>query len=234
MKLKEKIQAWPANRKKNEYPLVSLKELVVFPQMVTPFFVGRDKTIRAIEEAMTTDRKVFLACQKYSIEDPGENDIYQYGVIANVIQMLKLPDNTLRVLVEGIERGYIQRYVATSPTFRIKAATIPDSKEIDSKISALMKTLQQSFRTYCQYNKKISNESINLIEKAEFPDKLVNLICAQVPFKTEKKVELLKNSDTYNRLEALAVMLESENEVASIQDKINSKVKKRFEKSQKE
>jgi ATP-dependent Lon protease len=229
-----KLKAWPAKEKKGELPLVPLKELVVFPHMIIPIFVGRDMTVRSIEEAMNADRTVFLACQKKKIEDPGEEDIYAYGVSATIVQMLKLPDDTLRILVEGKQRGVIKKYVRKSPFMKVRVSHIEESKEITDDISALMRTLQKSFASYAQNNKKITQETIDAVEKAEFPDKLVNLIAAQVPLKIEQKIELLQITDTHRRLDTLAVSLESENEVSALQNKIQNKVKKRLEKSQKE
>lgn len=220
--------------KKGEYPLIPLKELVIFPHMVAPFFVGREKTIRSVEEAMSTDRNIFLACQKTKTEHPTEADIYEYGTVANIIQMLKLPDGTLRVLVEGKQRGKIQKFITKSDFFKVQFAEIPDSKEVDAAISTLMKTVQQTFKKYARYNKKISQDSLNAIDKAEFPDKLINLICAQVALNPEQKIELLGMDNTKARLENLAVLLESENEMNALHDKIHTKVKNRLEKSQKE
>jgi ATP-dependent Lon protease len=228
------LKGWPGKTKKIEYPLIPLKDLVIFPHMIAPFFVGREKTIKAIEEAMNGDRKVFLACQKTKTEDPAEGDIYEWGSVASILQMLKLPDGTIRVLVEGQERAVIKKYVKKTPYFKIQSAAVADSKEIDDSISALMRALQDSFSKYTIHHTKVPQESIESIKKAEFPDKLVNLIAAQVPLKTEQKIELVKEHDAHKRLEMLTVLIESENEIASLQDKIHTKVKKRLEKSQKD
>ncbi len=228
------LKARPGKTKKIEYPLIPLKDMVIFPHMIAPFFVGREKTIKAIEEAMTGDRKVFLACQKTKTEDPAEEDIYEWGAVASILQMLKLPDGTIRVLVEGQDRAVIKKYVKKAPYFKVQSAAIPDSKALDDSISALMRALQDSFSKYTIHRTKIPQESIDSIKKAEFPDKLVNLIAAQIALKTEQKIELIKEQDTRKRLEKLTVLIESENEIAALQDKIHTKVKKRLEKNQKD
>jgi ATP-dependent Lon protease len=228
------LKARSGKTKKIEYPLIPLKDMVIFPHMIAPFFVGREKTIKAIEEAMNGDRKVFLACQKTKTEDPSEEDIYEWGAVASILQMLKLPDGTIRVLVEGQDRAVIKKYVKKAPYFKVQSAAIPDSKALDGGISALMRALQDSFSKYTIHRTKIPQESIDSIKKAEFPDKLVDLIAAQVALKTEQKIDLIKEQDTQKRLEKLTVLIESENEIAALQDKIHTKVKKRLEKNQKD
>ncbi|MFP4364975.1 MAG: endopeptidase La [Spirochaetia bacterium] len=220
--------------KKQELPLLPLRELVIFPYMVTPFFVGRKKSIQAVEEAMEQGRNIFLASQKSKKENPLQEDIYTQGTVAHILQLLRLPDGTLRVLVEGKERGAIQRFIGNAHPFRVSVKTMEESKDTDPGSAALMRTIQKGFRRFTQLHKKIPPEVISSVEKAEYPNKLVNLVAAHLPLKMEKKMELLEETDTRTRLENLAVTLESENEVLSIQERISSKVKKRLEKNQKE
>lgn len=220
--------------RKKELPLVPLRELVIFPHMVTPFFAGREGTIQAIHDAMSGNRQVFCVTQKNTADSVSENDLYTAGAVGRILQMLKLPDNTVRVLVEGVGRGIIQSYSKKSPYIKVKIQPVEDNFELSSEIAALMKTAQNAFVTYTKFHKKISDEQIKNIEKAEFPDKLIDLIAAQAAFRIEDKVDLLAITDTYARLEKLTVLLESENEVAALQTKIHSQVKKRIEKGQKE
>ena len=220
--------------KKKELPLVPLRELVIFPQMVTPFFAGRDGTIQAINEAMSGNREVFCVTQKNTVDEPGQDDLYHAGTSCRILQMLKLPDNTVRVLVEGTGRGLIHGYSKKSSHLRVKMQPVTESFELSSDIAAMMKTAQQSFSSYAKFHKKISEEQLTAIEKAEFPDKLIDLIAAQTSFTIEEKIELLAITDTYSRLEKLTVLLESANEVAALQTRIHNQVKKRIEKGQKE
>ncbi len=222
------------NVDKSELPLVPLRELVVFPHMVVPFFAGRPASIKAIEEAMTKDRIVFLACQKSNIESPSENDIYTTGVTAKILQMLKLPDGTVRILAEGQKRGKILRFVKRKESMHVSVHTPPEKRETSSTLSALMLTSRQAFLRYSKFQKKISTDIVESIETAEYPEKLVDLISANINIKPEKKIEILSTDDIEERLETLSIILEAENEVLSIQNKINSKVQKKLEKNQKE
>lgn len=222
------------NINKSELPLVPLRELVVFPHMVVPFFAGRPASIKAIEEAMTKDRIVFLACQKSNIESPGENDIYTTGVTAKILQMLKLPDGTVRILAEGQKRGKILRFIKRKESMHVSVHTPPEKRETSSTLSALMLTSRQAFLRYSKFQKKISADILESIEAAEYPEKLVDLISANINIKPEKKIEILNTDNIEERLETLSIILEAENEVLSIQNKINSKVQKKLEKNQKE
>ena len=224
----------PGRTDKLELPLVPLRELVVFPHMVVPFFAGRPASIKAIEEAMAKDRIVFLSCQKSNIESPGENDIYTTGVTAKILQMLKLPDGTVRILAEGQKRGKILRFIKRKESMHVSVHTPPENREINSTLSALMLTSRQAFSKYMKFQKKISTDIIESIENAEYPEKLVDLISANISIKPEKKIEILSTDGIEERLETLSVILEAENEVLSIQNKINSKVQKKLEKNQKE
>ncbi|MFO7850672.1 MAG: endopeptidase La [Spirochaetia bacterium] len=219
---------------KKELPLVPLRELVVFPHMVVPFFAGQNKTIHAIEECMKGDRMVVLVCQKNETEDPGKEDIYQAGTIAKVLQMLKLPDGTVRVLAEGRQRAALKKYDERKETRYVVVQPIEERKNDTEELTPLMTTVRNSFEKYTQYQKKVSEDVKKTILQAEYPDKLVDLICANTALSSEKKVELLGITDYKQRLETLAVHLEAENEVLSLQNKINSKVKKKMEQNQKE
>ncbi|MDA3939890.1 MAG: endopeptidase La [Spirochaetia bacterium] len=219
---------------KLELPLVPLRELVVFPHMVVPFFAGRPASIKAIEEAMARDRIVFLACQKTNTESPTENDIYTSGVTAKILQMLKLPDGTVRILAEGQRRGKILRFIKRKESMHVSIHLPTENRETNSTLTALMLTSRQAFLRYTKFQKKISKDIVESIENAEYPEKLVDLITANVNIKPDKKIEILKTEDIEESLETLSIILEAENEVLSIQNKINSKVQKKLEKNQKE
>ena len=219
---------------KKELPLIPLRELVVFPHMVVPFFAGHGRSIHSVEASMNGDRMVVLVCQKNDSEEPGKEDIYQYGTIAKVLQMLKLPDGTLRVLAEGRQRAVLKKYDERNETRYALVQPIEDDKSPADDLAPLMTTVRNSFEKYGTYQKKVSNEVRESIEKAEYPDKLVDLILANTTLSVERKVELLGINDRKERLETLAVHLEAENEVLSLQNKINSRVKKKMEQNQKE
>jgi ATP-dependent Lon protease len=219
---------------KKELPLVPLRELVVFPHMVVPFFAGQVKSIKAVEECMNGDRMVILVCQKNAGDDPGKEDLYPAGTVAKVLQMLKLPDGTLRVLAEGLQRATLKRYEERKDTRYALVSPIEDVRNTAEELKPLMSAVRNSFEAYGKHQKKITEEVKKSILEAEYPDKLVDLIAANTHFPLEKKVELLSFADAKKRLETLAVNLESENEVLSLQNKIHSQVKKKMEQNQKE
>ncbi len=219
---------------KKSLPLVPLRELVVFPHMVIPFFAGNAESIKAIEESMAGDRLVFLVCQKNDAESPGKDDIYQSGTVSKVLQMLKLPDGTIRVLAEGRQRGVIKRYEMKDQMRRVLIHPLEDARNHDSELEPLLATVVQAFEKYAKLQKKVPQEIIETIQKTELPDKLVDLVCANTTLAPEKKVEVLSIVNTRERLETLAVILEAENEVISLQNKINIRVKKKLERNQKE
>jgi len=215
--------------------MIPLRDMVVFPQMVVPFFVGRKRSIKAVEEAMTQGRIVFLSIQKTTVEkEPAENDLFKVGTVARILQMLKLPDGTIRLLVEGSERANIIRYIHKKEYYRVQVKPIKEESGISPEISALIRILRKEFSRYSSLYRKIPAEIIAGIEKTRTPDKLVNIICANVPLVVEKKVELLTIANIQNRLETLASILVAETEVLELEHKINTKVRKKLEKTQKE
>lgn len=222
------------NNGKKELPLVPLRELVVFPYMVTPFFAGRPATIKAIEHALESDRFIFLVCQKTSADTPSEEDLYNAGTAAKILQMLKLPDGTLRVLVEGVERGIIHKLVNKKDSSRVIYAPIEEDRNVDSTIAALMAAARKAYKKYAGFQKKVAQDILDSIEKAEYPDKLVDLIAANINVNAEKKIEILSEKNPYSRLETLTVIIESENEVLELQNRIQIKVQKKLEQNQKE
>jgi len=222
-------------QQKLELSLIPLKDLVVFPKMVVPFFVGRSRSIKAVENAMNHGRLVFLAAQKQqAVEEPEAGEIYETGTIARILQMLKLPDGTIRLLVEGGERAHIIRAFLQQDHLRAQVRPIKTSPEINSESSALMQTVLREFGRFAVLYKKIPQEIVANIEKAKSPEKLVNMICANIPLAVDGKVQLLAETDTLKRLETLAAFLISESEVLELQSRINSKVRKKMEKSQKD
>jgi ATP-dependent Lon protease len=219
---------------KKELPLVPLRELVVFPHMVVPFFAGRAETIKAVETAMENDRMVFLACQKSDTDIPADSDFFEAGTIGKILQMLKLPDGTLRVLAEGQTRAKVTRFVRRKDFRRVQVEPIPDSLEVDKAAGSLMATARNAFKRYSKNQKKLNPEVLAAVEKAEYPDKLVDIICANCQLPPDKKIDILSAGQAESRLELLIVTIESENEMHDLQNKINSRVKQRLEKNQRE
>ncbi len=219
---------------KKELPLVPLRELVVFPHMLAPFFAGRPATIKAIEEAMADDRYIFLVCQKNNTDIPLEQDFYRAGTIGKIVQMLKLPDGTLRVLVEGEQRGIVQKFVHKKDSTRIVFSVIEEDHSLNPRTTALMAAARKAYKRYAGFQKKVAQDILESIEKAEYPDKLVDLIAANIAVSVSKKIEILEKTTILDRLESLTIIIESENEVLELQNRIHTKVQKKLEKNQKE
>jgi len=220
---------------RTELCLVPLRDLVIFPNMVVPFFVGRKKSIRAVQEAMGKGKVLFLATQKQDKdEEPNQEDIYPIGTVARILQMLKLPDGTIRLLVEGNERANIVRYLESQTYFKVQVRAIEESPALDAGVDALMRAVVKEFNRYNALYKKIPKEILAGIDKVETPHKLVNMISSNIPIKVEKKIELLSQIDIRQRLENLATTLVMETQVLEIEQKITSKVRKKLEKTQKE
>jgi ATP-dependent Lon protease len=221
--------------KRNELFMVPLKDLVVFPRMVVPFFVGRRRSVRSVEEAAHTGKPLFLVTQKKTVvEEPGEHDVHTVGTIARVLQMMKLPDGKLRLLVEGQERAAIGRYTETKECFRVIVRIIPPHAEVTPKISALMRTVLSQFTQFNEISKKVAPEAVTAIETAVLPDVLVDLLAGTVPLKLEQKLELLSIEDAHVRLERCAAILGGEIELLSLEQEITGKVRKKLEKTQKD
>ena len=220
---------------RTELCLVPLRDLVIFPNMVVPFFVGRKKSIRAVQEAMGKGKVLFLATQKQDKdEEPNQEDIYPIGTVARILQMLKLPDGTIRLLVEGNERANIVRYLESQTYFKVQVRAIEESPALDAGVDALMRAVVKEFNRYNALYKKIPKEILAGIDKVETPHKLVNMISSNIPIKVEKKIELLSQIDIRQRLENLVTTLVMETQVLEIEQKITSKVRKKLEKTQKE
>ncbi len=215
-------------------PVVPLRDLVVFPGMVVPVFGAKRLLVDAIEEALKVDRKVLLVCQKNPSLDPKPEDLYTVGTIGTVLQHMKLPDGTIRALVEGEQRGTLLSLSQKEPHFKGEVRLIFDRNEVDKVILSLIRSIQESFKTYAALNKKIPVEIASTVERTDVPHKLVDLVCAHASFKIDKKIELLGIESTEARLRELSSTLELECEILDLQQKITNRVKKRIEKGQRE
>jgi ATP-dependent Lon protease len=218
-----------------DMPLVPLKDVVVFPGMVVPVFASGGFTRAAIDAAMGEDRRIFLAPQKNLVSQPKEEDIYTTGCIGCIMQSIRLPDESIRVLVEGRERAVITTYTQREGYFRVEAKKIRGAEEMSPLIRSFLRTIVESFKTYASLNKKIPADVVSAVERAEeLPNRLADLICSHVPFRFVKKTQLLAEADLEQRLRLLADGLFGEIEILELQQKISLKVKNRMEKNQRE
>ncbi|GAB4266703.1 MAG: endopeptidase La [Deferrisomatales bacterium] len=216
-------------------PLIPLRDVVVFPHMVIPLFVGREKSIAALEEAMAADRDILLAAQKEArINEPTPDDIHPVGTVGAIIQLLKLPDGTVKVLVEGRQRARLRRYVGTEDYFLVQAEEIAPDEKGDPEARALMRTVVDTFGEYVKLNRKLPSELVGSAQTIEEPGRLADTIASHLSVKTAVKQELLETQDPGERLEKLYELMKSEIEVLEIEQKIKRRVKKQMEKTQKE
>ncbi len=222
-------------RKQTRIPLLPLRGLLVYPSMVLHLDVGRDKSIRALEKAMLDEQLIMLSSQsEMTIEEPSEEDIYPIGTMAKVRQMLKLPNNTIRVLVEGISRAEIISYADNEDFFEVDVVELQEVIPGSSEVEALMRTALQYFENYIQLSKKISPETLSAVSDITEPGRLADVISSHMPFKIKDKQEILETIEVVARLEKLLSFLTSEREVLELERKISQRVKKQMEKTQKE
>jgi ATP-dependent Lon protease len=219
---------------KNELPMVPLRDIVVFPHMVIPFFVGRKKSVKAVEQAMHKGKIIFLASQKENkTEINSKEELCEFGTIAKILQMLKLPDGSLRVLVEGHMRASVLKLVEKKSYFYAKIKPVRSETQKTENNSALVRSIKSEFGKYAGLLKKIPLEITSLIKKIEAPDRLIDTICANTPIKYERKMEILSITDSSKRLETMLSVIMEEIELLELEIKISSKVKKRIEQTQK-
>jgi ATP-dependent Lon protease len=203
--------------------------------MVVPLFVGRDKSVNALEKAMNTDKKILLAAQKKAKTDnPGEADIHRTATIANILQILRLPDGTVKVLVEGEHRCRIIAFVENPEHLTAQAAPLVEAVEENVAIEALRRNIHAVFETYSKHNKKITQEILDAVAVIDNPSRLADTIAAYMPFKIEVKQELLETTDLVPRLERLYGYIKSEIDVIQMEERIKGRVKKQMEKTQRE
>jgi ATP-dependent Lon protease len=217
-------------------PLLPLRDIIVFPHMVVPLFVGREKSIRALEEAMQGDKEILLAAQKKAkTNDPLPEDIYAVGTLGVIIQLLRLPDGTVKVLVEGKRRGRIKRFVPHETCFTCEVETLEESTAGSVELEALMRQVQSTFDAYVKLQKRIPPETLMQVQTIEDPSRLADTIVAQLTaVKLNDKQEILETTDPGKRLERLYELMSAEIEILNVEKKIRSRVKRQMEKTQKE
>lgn len=221
--------------KGRRFPLLPLRGLLVYPSMVLHLDVGREKSVRALEKAMVEDNLILLCSQsEVNIEEPGQDDIFRVGTVANVRQMLKLPNGTIRVLVEGVERAEIINYIDNDEYYEVMARELLEEEDGDQECDALMRTVLNQFEHYITLSKKVTPETLAAVSDIEEPGRLADVITSHLSLKIKDKQEILETIDVSKRLEKLLDILNNEREVLELERKINQRVKKQMEKTQKE
>jgi len=217
------------------YPVLPLRDIVVFPFMIVPLFVGREKSINALEEVMKSDKQILLAAQKNAgDDDPDPEAIYDVGTLASVLQLLKLPDGTVKVLVEGNARVRISSYVDNPEFFEASAEVIEEEVGIEEEVEALSRSAVSQFENYVKLNKKISPEVLGTIGQIDDYSKLADTIASHLAIKIADKQEILEIVSISERLERVFALMESEISVLQVEKKIRSRVKRQMEKTQRE
>ena len=218
-----------------QLPLLPLRDVVVFPHMVIPLFVGRPKSIKALESAMESGKSIMLVAQKSAAKDePSPDDMYRIGCVANILQMLKLPDGTVKVLVEGVQRANISQIHDLPAHFSCDAETVAADSEGNSEAEALRRALVQQFDQYVKLNKKIPPEILTSLAGIDDAGRLADTIAAHLPLKLEQKQEILEMFPVQKRLEHLLGALEGELDILQVEKRIRGRVKRQMEKSQRE
>jgi ATP-dependent Lon protease len=217
------------------YPVLPLRDIVVFPHMIVPLFVGREKSVRALEDVMKDDKQILLVAQKNAAQDnPTPADIHTVGTIASVLQLLKLPDGTVKVLVEGGSRARIESYTDNPDFFQAHATPVRD-REVDSaELEALSRTVISQFEQYVKLNRKIPPEVLVSLNQIDNPSRLADTIAAHLQLKISDKQELLELDSVSERLERVYALMESEIGVLQVEKRIRSRVKRQMEKTQRE
>ncbi|PRN02735.1 endopeptidase La [Pseudomonas sp. LLC-1] len=218
-----------------DLPLLPLRDVVVYPHMVIPLFVGREKSIEALEAAMTGEKQILLLAQKNPADDdPGEDALYRVGTVATVLQLLKLPDGTVKVLVEGEQRGAVERFTEVEGHIRAEVSLIDESDAAERESEVFVRTLLSQFEQYVQLGKKVPAEVLSSLNSIEEPGRLVDTMAAHMALKIEQKQEILEIVDLPTRVEHVLALLDAEIDLLQVEKRIRGRVKKQMERSQRE
>ncbi|CAN0554654.1 unnamed protein product, partial [Laminaria digitata] len=211
------------------FPVLPLRDIVVFPHMIVPLFVGRDKSVKALEDVMQDDKQILLVAQKNAgQDDPAVEDIYEMGTIGTVLQLLKLPDGTVKVLVEGSQRAKIMRYTENDDFFQAEAELLDDVVDDGKDLEALSRSVVTQFEQYIKLNKKIPPEVLVSLNQIEDPGKLSDTIASHLALKISEKQELLEFVSAADRLERACSFMESEIGVLQVEKRIRNRVKRQM------
>jgi ATP-dependent Lon protease len=226
----------PPGARRRTVPLLPLRDIIVFPHMVSQLFVGRERSINALDAAMARDKDIFLAAQKNAkTNEPTPDDIFSVGTLGTVMQLLRLPDGTVKVLVEGKRRARIKRFSQTDEFFVVEVEEVADAWEGGVEVEALMRSAQSAFEMYVKLNKKVQPEVLMSVQTIDDPARLSDTIVANLPtIKLADRQQLLEMEEASKRLERLHELMQAEIEILQVEKKIRSRVKKQMEKTQKE
>ncbi|MDY0835613.1 MULTISPECIES: endopeptidase La [unclassified Pseudomonas] len=218
-----------------ELPLLPLRDVVVYPHMVIPLFVGREKSIEALEAAMTGDKQILLLAQRNPADDdPGEDALYRVGTVATVLQLLKLPDGTVKVLVEGEQRGAVERFMEVDGHLRAEVALIDEVDAPERESEVFVRSLLSQFEQYVQLGKKVPAEVLSSLNSIDEPSRLVDTMAAHMALKIEQKQDILEIIDLSARVEHVLALLDAEIDLLQVEKRIRGRVKKQMERSQRE
>ncbi|MGE0614340.1 MAG: endopeptidase La [Bacteriovoracia bacterium] len=228
-----------ANKKKEtqkmNVPLLPLRDVIIFPHMVVPLFVGREKSINALEECVNNKMDLFLVAQKQATTaNPGKDDIFQVGTLGTILQILRLPDNTVKVLVEGKKRAKLLKYRETERMIEAEVEELEDDLETTVEMEALVRSLKSTFENYVKLNKRIPPEMLMSVNSIDDPSRVADIIVAHLNLKLEEKQGILEITNPATRLEKLLQLMQGEIEILQVERRIRSRVKKQMERSQKE
>src|SRR5437870_12285677 len=219
----------------HSYPVLPLRDIVVFPHMIVPLFVGREKSIRALEEVMKNDALILLATQKNaSDDDPSPDSIYEIGTLASVLQLLKLPDGTVKVLVEGAERAKVEKYTDRSDYYEADAVVIGDTIGDPVEAEAMARSVITEFEGYVKLNKKVSPEVVGVVQQITDYGKIADTVASHLAVKIADKQAILETTAISERLEKVLGLMESEISVLQVEKRIRTRVKRQMEKTQRE
>ncbi len=224
-----------AESQKVKLPMVPLRDIVVFPFMVIPLFVGRDKSVKSLEESMEENKNIFLATQRNAgHNDPSPTDIYETGTIANILQVLKLTDGTMKVLVEGVQRARINNFTERSEYVEVEVTRIDENIKVTADVKALMRSIETTFEQYVKLNQKIPLEAVSAVVNIKEPHQFADTIASYLTFGTQDKQDLLETYNPADRLDKILNSLKSEMDILKIEKRVHGRVRKQMERSQRE
>jgi ATP-dependent Lon protease len=221
---------------REQIPALPLRDIIVFPHMVSQLFVGREKSIAALDDAMSKNKEIFLVAQKNArTNEPTPSEVFEVGTVGTIVQLLRLADGTVKVLVEGRHRAKATRYASTKDFFMVEVEALAETHGDDVEVEALMRSVQSTFESYAKLNKKVQPEVVMSVEGMDDPSKLADTIAANLPtIKLSERYTLLSTLDVKARLERLYQLMQSETEILQVEKKIRARVKKQMERTQKE
>jgi len=231
----KKLETFDKSGGSGRYPVLPLRDIVVFPHMIVPLFVGRTKSILALEEVMGNDKQILLATQKNAAnDDPAADQIYSVGSLATVLQLLKLPDGTVKVLVEGQNRARIAKFTDREEYFEADAEIMPEDQDEEVEVEAMARSVVSEFENYVKLNKKISPEVLGSVTQIDDFSKLADTIASHLAIKIAEKQDILESTSVVERLEKVLALMESEISVLQVEKRIRSRVKRQMETTQRE